>query len=308
MTRLTPFVFIPDTVDSILDYLVQRTAHTTGELVDRSQLIIVGSVEDVDARIVRVRPEDINALKPWLSGEAGTDPHIIIHVTRVRVEKSLVGARRAKEVEIAYPGVGSSGAAGFPPIFQVQERGILFLREIPPDAPYAPYIDWSAYQLVPRETGMRSFLVTDYDERGRPLVRDETARVEETIEAVRWYNTLPRKEAKALHQVLLQALNNTNTRVVRHAIRALAREGNPTVAQLFKNRLLATNEELRVRVLLGLWILGEQKAARNILEETFKEQGKYQWLARWGVEPALMEAGQRADTLCGPDPLEVKGD
>ncbi|MCI0526528.1 MAG: hypothetical protein L0Y56_03620, partial [Nitrospira sp.] len=83
---------------------------------------------------------------------------------------------------------------------------------------------------------------------------------------------------------------------------------DPTTAQIFKERLPRVAEDLQVRLMLGLWILREQEAAENVLEELFRVHGKYPWLARWGVEPSSVKAGQLVDTLYGPDPSEIKGD
>jgi len=305
--REMPTVLIPNTYNGILDYLAQRTADTIGNQVNRSSLVVVGNVRHTESRSIPVRLEDVTALQPWISGEPGTVPEITIFATRVEVEEELVGDAGANHVEIAYPGTRGSGGTDFFPNFNVDDRGLLFLRNIPPDAAYAPYIQQPAYQLSPGEKGMRSFFVTDYDDKGDPFTRDETARVEETIAAVRCYGSLPEEE-KALHQSLLQDLDHTNPRVVYHAIRALAHQGDSTVAQIFKDRLLGATEELRVRLMLGLWILGDKKSAENILNEFFQEYGKYAWLRNYGIEPTVTQADQEPDTLFGPDPSEIKGD
>jgi hypothetical protein len=304
--RELPTVLIPNTHNGILDYLAQRTADTIGEKLDGSDLIVVSKVLQTEARNVPVRPEDAALLQRWLSGEAGRVNEITIFVILVEVEEVLVGNISAKQIEIAYPGTRGSGGEFFPN-FNVNDRGLLFLRNISPDAPYAFYIQQPAYQLSEHERGMRSFLVTDYDDQGQPFTRDETAKVQETIEAVRWYTTLP-QEKDPLHQYLLTALDHTNSQVVHHAIRALANQGDATVAAIFKQRLQGSTEELRVRLMLGLWILGDKESARNILDEFFQTHGKYQWLRHFGIEPTVVDAGQEPDTLLGPDPSEIKGD
>jgi hypothetical protein len=303
--REIPTVLIPNNHGGILDYLVQRTADIIGEQVNRSDLIVVGNVRQTEARSIPVKPEDVAALQPWLSGEAGAVNEIEIFVTLSEVEEELVGKASGKQIEIAYPTPRSS--ATFFPNFTVKDRGLLFLRNISADLLYASYIQQPAYQLTPGETGMRSFMVNDYDNQGRPFTRDDTAKVEETIEAVRWYAALPHDE-KELHNRLLAALDHINPRIVHHAIRALANHGDSTVAGIFKQKLQAAAEGVRIRLMLGLWILGEKESAEKILDEFFQQHGKYVWLRRFGIEPTVMKAGQDPDTLLGPDPSEIKGD
>jgi hypothetical protein len=303
-----PTVLIPNTHKGILDYLTERTADTIGEQVNRSQVIVVGRVRQAESRSIPIRLEDVASLQPWLSGEAGIAPSIDIFLTRVQVERWLVGPSDAEQIEVAYAGPRGTGGAEFFPNFNLRDRGLLFLRKIPPDLPYASYIQDRAYQLAAGEKEIRSFQVTDYDQQGRPYTRDETASVEETIAAVEWYAALPHENLDALRQALSGALDDTNPRVARHAIRSLARLGNPAAAQQFKDRVPNAPEDLRVRLMLGLWILGEEQAAKDLLEEFFQQHGEYPWLAQWAVELTQVEPGKIVDTLYGPDPAELKGD
>lgn len=309
-TRVLPIVQISNTPKGILEYIVQRTADTIGKQVDRSQVVIVGDVQKSVARSLPIRPEHAATLQPWFSGEAGMGLQIIIHFTSVQVERWLVGPGEAKQLEIAYadPTMIVNGGPDLIPLFDVGDRGLIFLQKVSPDVPYAPYIPQPAYQLAPGEIGMRNFLLTDYDEQGQPFTRNETAKVEETIAAVQWYAVLPREKPEALHHILLQALDSANPQIVHHAIRVLAYRGDSIMAQVFKERLQSAKESLRIRLMIGLWILGEQEAAENILEEFFRIHGKYAWLAQWGVKPSLIEEGHPIDTLYGPDPSEFKGD
>jgi hypothetical protein len=305
-----PIVTFSNTVDDIMDYLVKRTDDTIGKQVDRSQLAVVGKVRESEARSIPIRPENVAPLQPWLSGEAGVGPQIIIQITRVDVERWLFGSGEAEQLEIAYayPAENLNGGPDFIPIFSVGDRGLLFLVEVPPNVPYAPYIPQSAYRLAPKEKWVRNFQVTDYDEQGQTFTRDETAKVEETIGAVQWYAALPREKPQALRRALLQALDDPGPRVVRHAIRDLAQRGDSNTAQVFKERFQNATEDLKVRFMLGLWILREQEAAENFLEDIFRIHGKYVWLASWGVEPTVVKKGQSVDILYGPDPFELKGD
>jgi len=308
--RVIPVVTFSNTVKDILDYIVKRTSNTIGEQVDRSQVVVVGSVQESEARSLPVRPEHAAVLKPWLSGEADVGPQIFVHVTTVRVEMWLVGPGESKKLVIAYvyPAMTTTIDTDFVPIFDVQDRGLLFLQKVPSDLPYAPHIPKPAYQLASGEKWVRNFLVTDYDEQGQPFKRDETAKVEETISAVQWYAALPRKEPETLHQALLQALDNANPQVVRCAIRFLAHQGDSNTARVFKERLQKTTEDLHLRLMLGFWILGEKETAENVLKELFRIHGKDAWLARWEVKSTLVEEGQLVNTLYGPDPSELKGD
>jgi hypothetical protein len=71
-------------------------------------------------------------------------------------------------------------------------------------------------------------------------------------------------------------------------------------AQRFKSMLTAATGELRVELMLGFWLLGDQEAALQILEQEF-QKGKDIWLARWGLHPSVTETGEPIGTLFGPD-------
>lgn len=308
--QVTPVVSFSNDSRSILDYLKARTADTIGSQVDRAQVVIVGTVRESDARHIPIRSEQIPALEAWLSGDAAEGASIIMQFTKVGVERWLAGQGQTDEIEVAYPApkLGAGKGPLFTPVFYVQERGLMFLREIPGDVAFAPYIRRPSYQLAPGEKGVRSFLPTDYDQKGQPFTRDETEEVEETISAVQWYTALPREDVKKLRPALLVAVNDSNPQIVRHAIRALANLGDSDTAQEFEGRLQTAAEDLQVRFMLGLWILGEQETAESILEALHRIHGRYPWLSSWGIQPSLVEEGQPVDTLFAPDPSEVKGD
>lgn len=308
-TRVMPIVTFSNTAEDILTYLAKRTADTIGQQVNRSQVIVVGHVQEYDAYYLPVRSEDVAGLQPWLHREAGETPQIFVQVTTLQVERWLVGATRTSQLDLFY--VHPTRVAphlGEMPIFYAQDRGLVFLQEVSPDVPYASYVPHPAYQLAAGEKGVRNFLVTDFDEKGREFVRDETAKIEETITAVQWYASLAHEKQEIIHKALLQALDSINPRVSRHAIRALAHQGDSTTAQAFNERLPNASQDLQCRLMLGLWILGEKEAAENILEELFRVHGKYAWLAGWDIERTLVEEGQAVETLYGPDPSELKGD
>src|SRR6185295_6473947 len=307
-TRIRRFSFIPNTSEGILDYLVQRSSCTIGKQVDQSHLIIIGTVEEVAHHSVVVRHDEMAALEPWLSSEAGTSPELTFQVTRVLVKQLLIGFQPSERIEINYPNESRSGRAGSFPIFVVGDRGLLFLIEVPADAPYAAYVSQPAYQLALGEKGVRNFLVADYDEQGQPFTRDQTVRVEETISAIKWYASLPRENPQALREALIEALDHTNSQIVRHAIRALALRKDSSVLPIFEGRIKKAPADLKLRLMLGLWILGKKDSAKAVLDEFFEQEGKYNWLAGWDVKLTEVEPGQKVDVLNAPDPSEVKGD
>ncbi len=309
-TRVMPRVTFPNTAEAILGYLAKRTADTIGKQVDRADVIIVGHVKEYEAQRVGVRPEEVARLKPWLSRETGSGPAIFVQVTTVQAETWLIGPADTGPLDIAYvyPSRAVPGGAAFVPIFHAEDRGLLFLKKVPRDVPYAPYIPDPAYQLAESEIGVRNFLVTDYDERGQPFIRDETAKMEETTTAVQWYASLPKEKPETLHEALLQALDSPNPQVSRHAIRSLAYRGKPNTAKAFEERLQSARQDLRVRLMLGLWLVGEREAAENLLEELFQAHGKYAWLDAWDIKPTSVDKGEPVETLYGPDPSEVKGE
>ena len=76
----------------------------------------------------------------------------------------------------------------------------------------------------------------------------------------------------------------------------------------FREMLAVAGCELSVRLMLGLWVLGERDAAGEMLESSFRAEGKDIWLGRWGVQFSSTETGQPIGPLFGPSPAEVKGD
>ncbi|MEW6181713.1 MAG: HEAT repeat domain-containing protein [Bacillota bacterium] len=307
-TRVMKIVSFTDETKSIMSYLFERTADTVGSRVDRSAVILVGKVRETEIYSLPVRRADLVMMRPWLSGEAGAGNRISVQFTRVKVERRLFGVEESEEIEIAYAysSVGETGGPEFAPVFCRGDRGLFFLKRVSAELPYE-HLRRPSYQFAPGEKGMRSFLMTDYDKRGEPFVRDETAEVEAVISSVRWYTALP-KEKDCLIPALTDALDDPNPRVARHAVRALAILGDETAAGLLKERLWNADEDLRVRLMLGLWIAGERKIAKNVLLELFRKCGKYSWLARWGIEVSLGAGGRPAGVLYGPDPAEYKGD
>lgn len=310
-THTMPIITFPNTPAGILDYLVQRTADTIGEQVERAQVIVVGHVRRYEVQSKTVRRQHLAALKPWVIKQTGSEPHILFDAITVGVERWLKGTEEGPSLEIAYvheaspaPGVGD-----IPPMFDAKDRGLIFLNRIPGDAPYAPYIPKSAYHLAEGETGIRNLIVADYDDEGNPISRNETAQIEEMIQAVEWYRDLPRQSADALQRALIQSIGHSNPRISRHAVRALARRKEPGADVVFRDTLRITADEaLKIRLMLGLWILGEHADAVAQLERCFKENGKEAWLAQWDILPTLSEAGAPPETLYGPDPSKIRGD
>jgi hypothetical protein len=263
-TRAIPVVVFPNTAQDILDYLVQRTERTIGARVDQASLVVVGQIEETETRFAN---ESLSIL-----------------VTRLFVERRLVGASRAKRIDIAYVGAAGSGG-GFTPSFQRGDRGVFFLNQVPGDVPGAQYFPRRSYQLASGEKGLEGI---------------------EVVPAIEWYASLRRR--KALRGALVKALHDVDQQIARQAIRSLARQSDPGVAQLFKERLDGASEDLRARLMLGLWIVGDKAAAERVLEEFFQKHGKYEWLAGWDVQATQVQPGQTVTELYGPDPAELKGD
>jgi hypothetical protein len=308
MTNVAPITVITDTPDGMLDYLVQRTAETIGKLVDRAGAVVVGEVEETRGHSVPVRDEDAGRLQAWFSREVCSPPRIVLHQTRVRVQEWLTGPDTAGTIDLVYvPRTDSRTSETFP-LFEAHDAGLLFLQSIPPDLPYAAYIPARSRQLAPGEKGMRRFHITDYDDRGRPYIRNETDAVQETIAAVRWYVALPINDPVGLNAALFHALSEAKPHIVEEAIRQLANRRIPSAADRLREMLGWATGELRVRLMLGLWILDERDLARDLLEKILREDGRAAVLGRWGLQATSTETGRPAGTLFGPDPAEVKGD
>lgn len=309
-TRETPIITFSNTTESILEYLIKRTSDTIGKQVDRSDVIIIGHVEKDEAQSIPVRSEHTASLKPWLSQDNQSGFSIFVQTTTVKVDAGVAGLSDVSKIDViyVYPITGGPSATEFIPIFHAEDRGLIFLKRIPRDIPYANYIPDPAYQLAANEVGVRNFLVTDYDQSSEPATRDETKKIQATIAAIKWYVSLPEEGSKSLPQALLQALDSPNPQVIHHAVRVLALRGEPHTVEAFKARLPNTDHDLLVRLMLGLWILGEHEAATTLLDGIFKAQGKHAWLSAWDIHPTLVEKGQPMETWYGPDPSEVKGE
>lgn len=257
-TQIMPIVTFPNTPEGILGYLAERTADTVGAQADRAEIIVVGHVREYEIRSKTVRRQHMAVLKPWLITQAGSEPHILLHTVVVEVERWLKGAETTSELTIVYP----HGASVAPspsetmPLFDSRDRGLIFLQRISPDQPYAPYLPKPAYQLAPGETGVRNFLVTDYDDQGKPFTRDETVRVEEMILALEWYLALPRQNADALRNALLKSIESANPRIARSAIRELGHRREPGTDVVFRDMFRSTpDEDIKERLMIGLWLL-----------------------------------------------------
>lgn len=309
-TEIMPTVTFPNAPEGILGYLAKRTAETVGAQVDRAEAIVVGHVREYKIHSKTVRRQHTAALKPWLVKQAGSEPQILLHTVVVEVERWLKGAEETAELMIVYPHGGSAapGPAETTPLFDSRDRGLIFLQRISPDVPYAPYLPKPAFKLAPGEAGVRNFLVTDYDDQGKPFTRDETVRVEEMILAIEWYLALPRQNADVLRNALLKAIGSSNPRIARCAVRELGRRREPGTDVIFRDVFRSTvDEDLRERLMIGLWLLGEKEDAARCLETIMQSHGKEAWLARWDIQATLTLEGA-AQTLYGLDPARIHGD
>jgi len=297
--RVVPTEVIPDSSERILDYLVRRTSDTVGKQTDRAEAIIVGEVKETGGRSLGVQVEDVSALRNWFSGEVSLIPKIMVYQTRVRVEVWLKGPGEPDTIEIVYVPRWKSHDSEILPLFAADDRGLIYLRKMAKGLPYASYVPGQSYQLAPGETGIHRFQVTDYDDQGHAHTRNDMAAVSEAVAAVRWYLALPPDNPERRRKALLDALRNRNTQIVDHAIRELAETSAPGAAERFKNMVPAAMGDLRVQLMLGLWVIGEREVALQILGYEFRE-GKDTWLGRWGLQPSLTETGEHSDTLFGP--------
>ena len=307
--EISKIIFLNNS-EAILEYLVKRTDDTIGTQVDRADAIIVGHVEKDESKHSPVRTEHLARLKPWLSGDETANRTIFVQMTKVQAETWLTFPVGDSQIDIAYayPVAAFPGGRDIVPVFHLEDRGLLFLKKIATDVPYKPYIPDPAYHLAEGELGVRNFLVTDYDENGSSFVRDETSGIEEIIAAVKWYIPLSGQKPEILYGSLLKALDNPNPRISNHAIRALARHKEPDIVRAFKERLSSGNQDFRVRLMLGFWILGEKDTATNLLKGFYQKQDDFAWLETWDIKPTMVRGCSIVETLYGPDPSEVKGD
>jgi hypothetical protein len=296
---VAPVETVADTPDGLLEYLARRTAATIGTFIDRSDAVIVGEVGQTDASNVPVRDEDLDALQPWLSGEAGAPPHIVVAQTLVRVVQWLVGVGAAQRVRVV--GVPRSrravAADDVVPVLTPGDHGLLFLRRAAPDLPYAPYLSGDAFQLLSGETGIRRFPVNNVDNLGNPVARDRTTEINEETEAIRWYVA-----ARGDTGRLRDGLDHDNPLIVRQAIRELALRHAEGASRKFVEMLSVATSDLRLQLMLGWWVLGEQQAARSAFEGLLREIGVETFLAQWGLKHSLTEGGEPTGTLFGPKP------
>jgi hypothetical protein len=282
---------LADSPASILDYLARRTSDTVGKQVERSDAIVVGEVEETGGHSVDVKPQDTSTLQEWFSGEAGSTPKIMVFQTRVRVEEWLKGPGNPDVIDLVYVPRSRSHDSEALPLSDVNDRGMLCLRNLPPQSPYVSYLPEQAYQLARGEKGMRTF-------------RDDQAAVNETLAAMRWYLALPPDDTDRRRKALIDALQEGNPQIVHHAIRELAETSAPGAAESFKEMLIAATGELRTELMLGLWVIGERTAALEILDQELS-RGKENWLARWELKFSSNETGGRLDTLFGPAASEM---
>jgi hypothetical protein len=294
---VTPVETVADTPEGLLEYLVRRTAVTIGTLVDRSDAVIVGEVVHQDPANVPVPDEDIEAVQPWLSSESGAAPHIVVVHTLIRVADWLVGASDQQHVRVVHVPRRHRVVASDDdvPVFTIGDSGLLFLLHTSPSLPYASYLSGDEFQLAPGETGVRSFNTKEVRSQSGSLAGDRSIDIDESIEAIRWYVS-----ARGNIDRLRAALNHHNHLVVHHAIRELALNHVEGTAERFVKMSTFASGDLRLDLMLGLWIVGEQEAARSILDGLLYEIGVEAFLAQWELKHSLSEDGERIGTLFGP--------
>jgi hypothetical protein len=290
--HVVPAVPVPDTPEGILDYLVRRTADTIGVQADRSDAVVAGVVTAIGWYDSDVPTADVPRLRAWLSGEAGGRPKITVHRATVQVEEWLLGSVPSDTVEL----VSVSGRGPAPtecvPLLQNGDRGVMFLRRIPRDLPYVPYLPPGSFEMAQAETGA-------------PV---ESQAVRQCAAAVRWYAALPKSDPQRLQDSLRAALSDPNRRISRYAIRRLAQLGQAGTADGLRSLLPAADGDMWIRLMLGLFVLGERDEAHQLLRKAFRDQGEESWLGQWGLRRSFTEDGSYTGTLFGPAPDHMKGD
>lgn len=98
--RVVPTQVISDAPDAVLDYLVKRTSDTVAAEVGRADAIALGVVEETGGHAVPVLAQDVTALQPWLSGEAGDVRKIMVFRARIRIESWLAGSDVHEQIDV----------------------------------------------------------------------------------------------------------------------------------------------------------------------------------------------------------------
>jgi hypothetical protein len=307
-TRAEPVVIFADDTPAIFDYLVRRTSETIGRRVDRAASIAIGGVLNTDLHTITVKRGQAARLRNWTGLRTQGGAKIALSITTVQIERWLRGDVAVPQIALVYPvTVGSGGAVG-PPLLSVGNRGLLFLSPIVAGVQKIVGLSEPAYQLAADERGMHTYVTTNYDDRGKPYTSDNTEMIEQLVAAVVWYNGFEQQPDEVRSQMLADALESANPHIFRHALRSLGETRDPSASLLLKNQLTSEDEEVRVRAMLGLWLLGDDQSAQAALERLFQLYGKYTWLARWGIERTLSAKGKPIATLYAPDPAETRGD
>jgi hypothetical protein len=289
LARVARTVSFADDSGRILEYLVQRTDETVVHRVDGADVVVLGAVVDVETRVVEV-PE-----------------HALVEVARLAVEERLAGDAPGSSLTLAHARTARGTTPAVPdPSIALGDRGLFFLQELDEGERNGRDVPSPSYRLAALQDFL-PFRTEDVDERGRPTIRDETERVEETADAVRWYAGLP-DEADGRCAALASAPNHRNPRIAWAAVRSLALSSCPGRAEALAAALEGADEDLQTRIMLGLWISGEHSRSAELLESLQAGHGKDAWLAAWGLAYSVDEAGRRQPVLFGPDPAEAKGD
>jgi hypothetical protein len=199
------------------------------------------------------------------------------------VERPLAGAVSGGTLTLAYPlsAVGTAPAEPEPTL-AAGDRAVFFLTHDAPDSPYR-------------------LARGDAD-----VVRDGSV-VDEVAEAVDWYAALPGEWA-GRRAALSSALSRPSARIARTAARALGESKGASAADALENALVDAGPDLRVRLMLALWLLGLRERAVELLLSAYEASGKDAWLAEWGLASSVDAEGRREAVLYGPDPSEARGD
>jgi HEAT repeat protein len=129
--------------------------------------------------------------------------------------------------------------------------------------------------------------------------------VERLAEAVEWSATLPADDAEARSRELSAALGHANPRIARSAARALAEERPPGGAEALRAAVGGAPADLRLRIALALWLMGDRAPAEELLRAETSDDA---WLAGWGLQRSHAEDGAPEPLLYGPNPSIQTGD
>ena len=298
MTQIQPFIYIQNNDDEIMDYLIKRTDRTIGNIFKQCDAIVVGEVTDINM-ISNDIHEDKSDISTKYITKANNKETVLICQTEINIDRWLYGYEKSSSIIISYPMSHKPGEYNF--IFEKNDEGLFFLVKIKSDFPCCSYLKSTDYQLIFKGPGFYNFYETYYDKSGLIKKEHKEQNVNEMIDAVVWYCSLPLDNTDNYDTSLILALNNQNEFIVRQAIRGLAYRKNPKVINIFKENIEKVSMDLKIRYILGLWILGDKLAGQELLKKG--KDKNIDLLSKWDLKFI-----KELNIFSGPDPAYVQGD